>query len=73
MTRFSLTSVVLASALLVPAASFGQSVSCTRDGLQRGIDMYIAAQTTGDTAGMPLATGVGYMENMAPADITARS
>src|SRR4030095_1270667 len=32
-------------------------------------DLYIAAQTKGDTSGMPLAPGLGYMENVAPADI----
>jgi hypothetical protein len=37
--------------------------------LQRAADLYVAAQTKGDTSGMPLATGLGYMENMAPADI----
>ena len=33
------------------------------------MDLYVAAQTKGDTAGMPLATGLGYMENIAPADV----
>ena len=69
MTRIALTSMVLAGALLAPAAGFAQ-VSCTRDGLQRAVDLYIAAQTSGDTSGMPLANGLGYMENVARADIS---
>ena len=68
MTRVALMLMVLAGALLVPTTGFAQ-VSCTRDGLQRAIDLYLAAQTSGDTSGMPLATGLGYMENVARADI----
>ena len=68
MRRMALMSMVLAGALLVPTRGFAQ-ISCTREGLQRAVDLYIAAQTKGDTSGMPLATGVGYMENAAPADI----
>jgi hypothetical protein len=60
--------MVLAGAWLVPDASFAQ-VSCTREGLQRAVDLYIAAQTKGDTSGLPLATGLGYVENMAVAAI----
>ena len=44
-------------------------VSCTRGGLKEAVDLYIAAQTKGDLSGLPLAAGVGYLENMAPADI----
>jgi hypothetical protein len=44
-------------------------VSCTRGGLQNAVDYYIRAQTSGDMSGMPLATGVGYQENIAPAEI----
>ncbi len=44
-------------------------VSCTRGGLQQAVDLYIAAQTKGDLSGLPLAAGVGYWENIAPADI----
>jgi hypothetical protein len=40
-----------------------------RGGLQRAVDLYIEAQTKGDTSGLPLAAGLGYIENMAPADI----
>jgi hypothetical protein len=64
----ALMSMVVAGALLVPTKGFAQ-ISCTREGLQRSVDLYIAAQTKGDTSGMPLATGLGYMENAAPADI----
>jgi hypothetical protein len=59
--------VVLAGALLVSRPGFAQ-IACTREGLQRAADLYIAAQTTGDTSAMPLAMGLGYMENAAPAD-----
>jgi len=60
--------IVLTVALLVPTAGFAQ-ISCSREGLQRAVDLYIAAQTKGDTSGMPLAMGLGYVENVAPADI----
>jgi hypothetical protein len=62
-------SIALAGALLVPTTSDAQ-VSCSREGLQRTVDLYIAAQTKGDTSGLPLAAGLGYMENVAPADIS---
>ena len=68
MKRITLMCIVLAGALLSPAAGFAQ-ISCSRDGLQRAVDLYITAQTKGDTSGMPLAMGVGYMENVAPANI----
>ena len=68
MKRFALIGIVLTGVLLAPQAGFAQ-VSCSRDGLQRAIDLYIAAQTKGDTSGLPLAAGVGYMENVARADI----
>ena len=55
---------------LRPTSGFAQ-VSCSREGLQRAVDLYIAAQTKGDTSGLPLATGLGYMENVAPADINS--
>jgi hypothetical protein len=61
---------VLTAALLAPAASSAQ-ISCSREGLQRGVDLYIAAQTKGDTSGLPLAAGLGYWENHAPADISS--
>jgi hypothetical protein len=59
---------VLTGALLAPAAGFAQ-ISCSREGLQSAVALYIAAQTKGDTSGMPLANGLGYMENVARADI----
>ena len=68
MKRIVLMWLVLTGALLAPTAGFAQ-VSCTREGLQRAVDLYIAAQTKGDTSGMPLAMGLGYMENVARADI----
>jgi hypothetical protein len=59
---------VLAGALLAPSAGYAQ-ISCSREGLQRAVDLYIAAQTKGDTSGLPLPMGVGYYENHAPVDI----
>jgi hypothetical protein len=60
--------IVITGALLAPTAGFAQ-ISCSREGLQRAVDLYIDAQTRGDTSGLPLAAGLGYMENMAPANI----
>jgi len=68
MKPISLMWIVLTGALLAPTPGFAQ-ISCSREGLQRAVDLYIAAQTKGDTAGLPLATGLGYMENVAPANI----
>jgi hypothetical protein len=68
MNRMSLISAVIGAALLAPAQAFAQ-ISCSREGLQRAVDLYIAAQTRGDTSGLPLATGLGYMENAAPASM----
>jgi len=68
MKRLTLMCVVLIAAVLVPTAGFAQ-ISCSREGLQRAVDLYIVAQTRGDTSGLPLATGLGYMENVAPFDI----
>jgi hypothetical protein len=62
MNGFSFKWMALAGALLAPAASYAQ-VSCTREGLKAAADLYIAAQTKGDTAGLPLANGLGYVEN----------
>src|SRR5688572_6504502 len=70
MTRIALIGIVLTGALLSPTSSFAQ-ISCSREGLQRAIDLYIAAQTKGDTSGLPLAMGLGYFENHAPADINS--
>jgi hypothetical protein len=60
--------VFAAVLLLIPSPSAAQ-ISCSREGLQRAIDLYVAAQTKGDTSGLPLATGLGYIENNAPAKI----
>jgi len=68
MKRITLMWSVLTLVLLAPTAVFAQ-ISCSREGLQRAVDLYIAAQTKGDTTGMPLAMGLGYMENAASADI----
>jgi hypothetical protein len=68
MKRIALGWIVLTGALLVPTTSFAQ-ISCSREGLQRTVDLYIVAQTKGDTSGLPLAAGLGYMENVAPADV----
>jgi hypothetical protein len=70
MTRITPLWIAVAAVLLVPGTSQAQ-VSCTREGLQRAADLYVAAQTAGDTSGLPLANGLGYMENAAPADIDA--
>lgn len=51
------------------AAPARAEVSCTRGGLKEAVDLYVAAQTKGDLAGLPLAAGIGYWENIAPADI----
>jgi hypothetical protein len=68
MKPISLMWIVLTGALLAPTAGFAQ-ISCSREGLQRAVDLYIDAQTKGDTSGLPLAQGLGYMENVAPANI----
>jgi hypothetical protein len=65
---WTVTVLVLGGMLLAPASGFAQ-ISCSREGLHSAVDLYIAAQTKGDTSGMPLANGLGYMENMARADI----
>ena len=66
--------LALCAYLLLPAPAQAQqsslSLSCTRGGLQRAADLYIEAQKKGDLSGLPLAKGVGYWENIAPADIT---
>jgi len=68
MKRLALFGIVVAGVLLAPTAGFAQ-VSCAREGLRHAVDLYLAAQTKGDTSGLPLATGVGYRENNAPANI----
>src|SRR4029079_17957520 len=66
MTRITFVGIIVAVNLLAPTSGFAQ-ISCTREGLQRAVDLYVAAQTKGDTSGLPLATGLGYVENHAPA------
>jgi hypothetical protein len=61
--------MLVAAALLFPAAGFAQPISCVRGGLQRAVDLYIEAQKQGDASALPLAAGVGYVENMARVDI----
>ena len=51
MKRSMWVCVVSMVGLLVPAAGFAQQISCARGGLQRAVDLYIEAQTKGDTAG----------------------
>jgi len=68
MDRMVFKWIVLAGSLLAPETSFAQ-VSCTRDGLNAATDLYIAAQTKGDIAGLPLAKGLGYVENFKTTNI----
>ena len=68
MKRVAVMAIVIAGVLLAPRAGFAQ-ISCSREGLQRATDLYVAAQTKGDTSGLPLAAGLGYSENHALADI----
>lgn len=68
MNRSTLLSLALSTAVLAPTLSFAE-VSCTRAGLEEAVNLYIEAQTKGDTSGMPLSAGVGYQENIAAADI----
>ncbi|HEX5049058.1 MAG TPA: hypothetical protein VFX89_18245 [Gammaproteobacteria bacterium] len=68
MKCFSRSWMLLCAVLLAPAAG-AADVSCVRGGLQKAVDLYIAAQTKGDTSGLPLATGLGYYENAARVDI----
>lgn len=70
MKRSLIVGLTLALAGALFAAKPAQAeVSCTRGGLQQAVNLYIAAQTKGDLSGLPLAAGVGYWENIAPADI----
>ena len=58
MKRLAVTVIVFAGALLAPNESVAQ-ISCSREGLQRAVDLYIAAQSSGDTSALPLPPGVG--------------
>jgi hypothetical protein len=68
MNRFTFTCIAFAGTLLVPALSNAE-ISCTREGLQAAADLYITAQVKGDPAGLPLAKGLGYVENFKTIDI----
>ncbi len=69
MKRLSLPCLCVALAALLTPALGHAAVSCTREGLQQAVDLYLTAQTRGDLSGLPLAQGVGYWENAVPADI----
>lgn len=60
--------VALTGAVIAPSIASAQ-ISCQRGGLQRAVDLYIEAQTAGDPSILPLATGLGYQENMEMANI----
>jgi hypothetical protein len=60
--------ITLSAAVALPAIGSAQ-ISCARGGLQRAVDLYVAAQTKGDTSDLPLAQGLGYAENMEKIDI----
>jgi hypothetical protein len=62
MNRLILKWMAFVAALVAPVAGYAE-ISCTHDGLQAAADLYIAAQTKGDLAGLPLAKGLGYVEN----------
>jgi len=68
MKHFKYLSAALAALLIVPAIGMAQG-GCSRDSLKRAVDLYITAQTKGDTSVLPMAEGMGYMENMVSADI----
>jgi hypothetical protein len=68
MKRISLLTIGLALCAL-PALSQAVEISCTRGGLTQAVNLYIAAQTKGNLSELPLAKGIGYWENAAPADI----
>ena len=67
MKRITFAGLYLAL-MALPVLSHAE-VSCSRAGLQGAVDLYLAAQTKGDLSGLPLAKGLGYWENAAPADI----
>ena len=71
MKLFKLLPLALALALIASASGLAQQKirSCSQESLKKMTDLYIAAQTKGDTSGLPFAAGYGYMENVAPANI----
>lgn len=68
MNRIVLKWMVFSGAVIAPAMGFAQ-VACTRPGLEAATDLYLAAQTKGDTSGLPLAQGIAYIENLQVVDI----
>src|SRR6185436_11311991 len=52
-----------------PGATQRPMVSCQRGGLQHAVRLYLAAQAKGDFSELPLATGLGYWEDMKAADV----
>ena len=59
-TRWS--GLIIAGLMSLSLNAYAQ-VSCTRGGLQRAVNMYVEAQTSGDISGLPLAGSTGYYEN----------
>jgi hypothetical protein len=68
MMRVRFISFVLIFMFLAEPVVFAQS-ACTRADLQSAVDAYLAAQRSGNTASLPLATPARYIENMTPAPI----
>ena len=62
MNQFTFKWIALTGALFASSVSYAQ-ISCTREGLQAAANLYIAAQSKGDTTELPLAKGLGYVEN----------
>jgi hypothetical protein len=58
----SVINVLIAVATFLPSVCPAQ-ISCTREGLKAATDLYVAAQSKGDPGGLPLATGLSYVEN----------
>jgi len=67
--RFSMMCWAMAALFFAPLAALAQDVSCTRGGLQRAVDLYISAQSEGDTSELPFAANLGYYENEALMDV----
>ncbi len=68
MKPLALAAVTITATLLAMPASYAR-ISCTRAGLGRAVDLYLAAQTRGDISGLPLAKGLAYYENGKRANI----
>jgi len=67
--RFSMMCWAMAALFFAPLAALAQDVSCTRGGLQRAVDLYISAQSEGNTSELPFAANLGYYENEALMDV----